>query len=76
MAEFSRKALLERLLDTTLSNLSEAEPEKSASLIKEARFIGQELAELNGETGGVAKDAGTPIDELRKRREERRKGRA
>lgn len=78
--EFDRLELLERLLKTTLESIDHArheDPTKTASLIKEARFIGKEIAEIRGETG-VQKQAEqrTPVDELRQRRDERKRGRA
>ncbi|MDF2419504.1 hypothetical protein V3M81_08880 [Trueperella pyogenes] len=78
--EFDRLELLERLLKTTLKNIDYAmreDPTKTASLIKEARFIGKEIAEIRGETGAQKQaEQRTPVDELRQRREDRKRGRA
>ncbi|AZR06364.1 hypothetical protein V3M69_00895 [Trueperella pyogenes] len=78
--EFDRLELLERLLKTTLKNIDYAmreDPTKTASLIKEARFIGKEIAEIRGETGTQKQaEQRTPVDELRQRREDRKRGRA
>ena len=78
--EFDRLKLLEKLLKTVLENIEHArheDPTKTASLIKEARFIGKEIAEIRAETGAQKQGAQqTPVDELRKRRADRKRGRA
>lgn len=71
MNDFDRLQLLRELLATAQSNLLEVPPDKSAPLLKEARTLAAEIDSLTG--ASQVKPTASTVDELRARRESRRR---
>ena len=56
---------LQKLYQTALDSIDEVEPDKRASLIKECRFLLQEIEQLQAD---VPNEKKSPLDELMEKR--------